>query len=148
MGQATSRTVESSQSFNLAILETCLWAFTLRPLPSAPCFSAPPPRACPGREGREKRLGHTDYPGIKRDQGAGGLKQNSVVTTGHHRKRHAGSAKASEKGQMRQVSLAGDRKKSFTEAIPGCSLPGNNFPLGPTWQGPSASATLTWPSGG
>lgn len=32
--------------------------FTSRPLPSAPCSSAPPPRACPGKEGRDKGRSH------------------------------------------------------------------------------------------
>lgn len=37
-----------------------LWplGFTWRPLPSAPCFSAPPPRACPEKEGNEKGRSH------------------------------------------------------------------------------------------
>lgn len=32
--------------------------FTWRPLPSAPCFSAPPLRACPREEGRDKSRSH------------------------------------------------------------------------------------------
>lgn len=32
--------------------------FTWRPLPSAPCSSAPPLRACPGKEGRDKGGSH------------------------------------------------------------------------------------------
>lgn len=46
------------------LLETSLpLGFTWRPLPSAPCFSGPPRRACPGEEGRDKGGSHRLFRG-------------------------------------------------------------------------------------
>lgn len=102
-----------------------LWplGFTWRPLPSAPCFSALPRRACPGREGREKGRSHTASRDKCRTRG-----KRTKAKNGRHRRRRAGSAKAPGKGQK----VAGETsRRQVCEPVmrpPGSSWTGANLP--------------------
>lgn len=98
-----------------------LWplGFTWRPLPSAPCFSAPLQHVCPGREGRKKGRSH---PGVKEGQRTGELKEwpPPEVKSRVSRRPEKGQKVAGETGRRRVNEPA--------SLAPGNSLTGAKLP--------------------